>query len=95
MDWLMLRSLPAENPQSLVVLNRRMAPGSGRKTVMHGMSGSTWMDRQSEAAGIFPYPAFELIRTQGDSVFSNVFAYYPTRRVNFMRAGIPFATLPP
>ena len=55
---------------------------------MHGMSGSTWSDGQSaRMSGIFPYPAFELIRTNSAAVFSSVFAYYPTGKVNVMVKG--------
>ena len=88
MDSLLLRSLPVSDPESLVVLNWRAQAGSGRDTVMRGMSGSTWSDGQSaRMSGIFPFPAFELIRTNSDAVFSSVFAYYPTRKVNVMVKG--------
>lgn len=89
MDWLLMRSLPVANPESLVVLNWRAPAGSSRDRVVHGMSGTTWKDGQSGGtmAGIFPYPAFELMRTNATKVFSSVFAYYPTRRVNFMANG--------
>jgi len=39
------------------------------------------------AAGIFPYPAFELLQKSSDQVFSSVFAYYPTRYVHLMAKG--------
>ncbi|MSV28593.1 MAG: ABC transporter permease [Bryobacterales bacterium] len=89
MDWLLMRSLPVANPESLVVLNWRAPAGSSRDRVVHGMSGTTWKDGQSGGtiAGIFPYPAFDLMRTHATTVFSSVFAYYPTRRVNFMANG--------
>src|SRR5215510_7777115 len=55
---------------------------------MRGMSGSTWSeDKWPTAAGIFPFPAFELIRTNSRAVFSSVLAYYPTRKVNVMVKG--------
>jgi macrolide transport system ATP-binding/permease protein len=85
-DFLLLRSLPVSDPESLAVLNWRANPG--RDFVMHAMSGETWRERKSgEVSGIFPYPAFELIRTSSASVFSSVFAYYPTRKVNVMVKG--------
>src|SRR6478736_6125288 len=84
MDSLLLRSLPVSDPESLAVLNWGANP-TGRDFVMRGMSGSTWSDSKwLEAAGIFPFPAFELIRTNSGAVFSSVFAYYPTRKVNVM-----------
>jgi predicted permease len=87
MDSILLRSLPVSNPESLAVLNWR-APWAGRDFVMHGMSGSTWGDEKSgEIAGIFPFPAFELLQKNSGEVFTSVFAYYPTRKVNVMVKG--------
>lgn len=87
MDFLLLRSLPVSDPESLVVLNWRANP-TGRDFVMHAMSGDTWREGKfGEVSGIFPYPAFELIRTTSAAVFSSVFAYYPTRKVNVMVKG--------
>jgi len=87
MDSLLLRSLPVSDPESLAVLNWGANP-TGRDFVMRSMSGSTWSDHKwAEIAGIFPFPAFELIRTNSGAVFSSVFAYYPTRKVNVMVKG--------
>jgi len=87
MDSLLLRSLPVSNPESLALLNWRVNP-AGRDWVMRGMSGSTWSEgKWKEVGGIFPYPAFELIRTNSSAVFSSVFAYYPTRKVNVIVKG--------
>lgn len=87
MDTLLLRSLPVSDPPSLAVVNWG-ANRTGRDFVMRGMSGSTWSDdKYREIAGIFPFPAFELIRTNSRAVFSSVFAYYPTRKVNVMVKG--------
>lgn len=82
MDALLLSSLPVSNPSSLAILNWTTPTGS-RDSVMRSMSGSTW--RESNGAmgsGIFPYPAFELIRDNSSQFFSSVFAYYPTRNVH-------------
>jgi hypothetical protein len=88
MDWLLLRSLPVSDPASLAVLNWRATTGSGRDSVIHGQSGSTWRDGPSaRMSGIFPYPAFELIRTNSAAAFSSVLAYYPTDKVNVMVSG--------
>jgi macrolide transport system ATP-binding/permease protein len=87
MDSLLLRSLPVSHPESLVVLNWGANP-TGRDFVMRAMSGSTWRDEKwAEIAGIFPFPAFELIRNNSSAIFSSVFAYYPTRKVNVMVKG--------
>ena len=87
MDSLLLRALPVSDAESLAVLNWRANP-IGRDFVMHGMSGDTWSEgKWGEVSGIFPYPAFELIRANSEAVFSSVFAYYPTRKVNVMVKG--------
>jgi macrolide transport system ATP-binding/permease protein len=74
MDAILIRSLPVGDPQSLVVLNWRAKTTQG-DFVMQGMSGATYDDAKAgREAGIFPYPAFELLQ-KSDSVFSSVFAF--------------------
>ncbi len=74
MDAILIRSLPVGDPQSLVVLNWRAKTIHG-DFVMQGMSGDTYDDpKAGTEAGIFPYPAFELLQ-KSDSVFSSVFAF--------------------
>jgi macrolide transport system ATP-binding/permease protein len=86
MDSILLRSLPVSNPESLVVLNwHNKVPSRG--TVLHGGSGEIYTDpKTGSTAGIFPFPAYELLQ-KSDAVFSSVFAYYPTRPVNLMVKG--------
>src|SRR5207247_340722 len=80
MDSILLRSLPVPDPESLVVLNWH-AKDTRQDFVMHGMSGTTFDDpRTGTTAGIFPFPAFELFRTN-DSVFSSVFAHCAAHQV--------------
>ena len=56
MDSILLRSLPVSDPESLVVLNWHAKP-TGRDSVMHGMSGTTYDDpKTGTTAGIFPFP---------------------------------------
>ena len=87
MDSLLLCSLPVSDPKSLAVINWG-ANQHGHDFVMRAMSGTTWNDRKyAEVAGIFPFPAFELIRNNSSALFSSVFAYYPTRKVNVMVKG--------
>ncbi len=89
MDSILLRSLPVPDPESLVVLNWH-AKDTRQDFVMHGMSGTTFDDpRTGTTAGIFPFPAFELFRTN-DSVFSSVFAHcaaHQVRKVNLAVKG--------
>ncbi len=87
MDAILLRSLPVSDPESLVVLNWHAR--LGKLLVMHSMSGSTWIDGNSETSGIFPYPAFELFR-KNDSLFSSVFAHFQfwkARKLNVIVKG--------
>jgi macrolide transport system ATP-binding/permease protein len=85
MDSILLHSLPVSDPQSLVLLNWHNRVN--RDTVLHGASGSMAVDpKTGTTAGIFPFPVFELLR-KSDAVFSSVFAYYPTRKVNVMVNG--------
>lgn len=87
MDSILLLSLPVSNPQSLVVLNWHNNKTIRRDTVLHNASGSMAVDpKTGTTAGIFPFPAFELLR-KSDAEFSSVFAYYPTRKVNVMVKG--------
>jgi predicted permease len=87
MDSLLLRSLPVSSPESLTVLNWHAKPAR-RDFVMRSMSGSTWDDSKlGNTSGIFPFPAFEHLQTNSGSIFSSLFAYYPTRKVNFLVHG--------
>src|SRR5438876_4030205 len=84
MDSILLRSLPVSDPEWLVVLNWH-SRARGGDSVMKSMSGTTYEDSKSGVeAGIFPFPAYELFR-KNDSVFSIVFAHFPSwqvRRLN-------------
>ena len=92
MDAILLRALPVPDPASLVVLNwhakMRRVPGSRESNfVMHAMSGSTFYNPKSGfTGGIFPYPAFELIR-KNNSIFSSVFGFHGAGRLNVLVAG--------
>ena len=83
MDAVLMRSLPVEDPGSLVVVNWRSreptrdAKGD-RESVMHSMSGSVNPDGEGGLkSGIFPFPAFELLQKQSDAVFSSLFRVLP------------------
>jgi predicted permease len=95
MDAILLRSLPVTDPASLAVLNwQAQARGTtGQRMsqvvpVVQRMNGHTYDDPKSRlAAGIFPFPAFELFQHQAGSVFTSVFAYYPARVMNLTVKG--------
>jgi predicted permease len=85
MDALLMRSLPVADPQRLAVLNWHNKVEEG--TVFKSASGSRYDDPEyGSTARIFPYPAFELFQKSGN-VFSTLFAYYPTRKLNLMIHG--------
>src|SRR5437868_1199404 len=101
MDSILLRSLPVQDPQSLVMLNTRSQPRSAspgqakgkqakRESVMHSSmttSGSSFNDPKTGFnGGVFPYAAFELFQ-KSDSIFSSIFAYYGAGPLNLSIKG--------
>ena len=85
MDSLLLRSLPVSDPESLAVLNWGAQPHRTRfRDAGHERQHLERSKMAGGPPGSFPFPAFELIRTNSDALFSSVFAYYPTRKVNVM-----------
>ena len=101
MDSILLRSLPVQNPESLVMLNTRSQPRNAspsqakgkqakRESVMHSSmttSGSSYNDPKTGFnGGVFPYPAFELFQ-KSDPIFSSVFAYYGAGPLNLTIKG--------
>src|SRR5438034_3086324 len=86
MDAILMRSLPVSNPETLALMNWKMKHKT-RDSVMHGGSGNSYeYDKTGTEAGIFPYPAYEVLRKSTD-VFSSLFAYYPMREINLMVHG--------
>jgi predicted permease len=87
MDWILMRSLPVHDPESLVVMNwhakiPRPTEGDKQFKVWHAMSGSIYRDSNTGlSADIFPFPVFELLG-KSDSLFSSVFAFCPAGRLN-------------
>jgi macrolide transport system ATP-binding/permease protein len=83
LDAVLLRPLPVEDPDSLVVLNWQLngpvvnPRGQRPPTVFYSGSGSVYNDPGGVSrSGIFPYPAFELLRNDAN-VFSSLFAHSP------------------
>ncbi|MEI9976616.1 MAG: ABC transporter permease [Ignavibacteriota bacterium] len=68
----MLRSLPVQNPESLVVFKwhaKQFPPGA------HSFSGNNYKDRKTGfTSGNFPYPAFELLRADTE-ICSAIFGF--------------------
>jgi macrolide transport system ATP-binding/permease protein len=90
MDALMLRWLPVGDPERLVTLNWHASISRMRGSVLHSGSGSAWKDGNGMSSGMFPYPAFDVLRQTG--VVSNVFGYFSMRSANFYARGQAEAT---
>ena len=72
MDAILLRALPVQNPESLVVLNWH---SKNFPPVIHGMTGSNFRDpKLGQTSPNFPYPAYELLR-DNNPVLSSIFAF--------------------
>ncbi len=71
MDAILLRNLPVKNPQELVVFQWRAKTQPG---VIHGMTGSRFGDETGINSPNFPYPAFQMLRSN-PNVVSTVFGY--------------------
>ena len=79
MDAVLMRTLPVQDPESLVVLNwhSRIHPPVARH-----FSGSTHLDSKlGITSGNYPYPVFDLLREKSP-VFSSVFAFSGAGRLN-------------
>ena len=83
MDSILLRSLPVQDPESLVMLNwhgqgfghETSGTGQVNMSVVQRVNGSIEADPHGGViSGVFPYPAFDLLR-KSDSVFSSIFSY--------------------
>ena len=89
MDALLLRLLPVAEPEKLVALNWHVSGGKNlHDSVVHDVSGYFFDDpKTGKTTAIFlPYPAFELL-SKSDDVFSVLFAYHPSRKLNLMMRG--------
>jgi predicted permease len=91
MDSILLRSLPVAEPESLVVLNWHSPPpfNAGKQWVhvMHGVQGIAWPgDKGVMVSGMFPYGAFETLRT-ANPAFSTLFGYFSGLKRNLSIRG--------
>jgi predicted permease len=87
-DAILARALPVERPESLVMLKWVAKQRADWGTfVLHSINGSTYDEGGGTNAGIFPYPAFETFRASGNGLFSSLFAYRPTPRLNLAARG--------
>ena len=72
MDSILMRALPVQNPESLMVL---LWHSKAHPAVARSFSGSTYtLPKTGYTSPNFPYPSFELIRDKNE-VFSSLFAF--------------------
>ena len=72
MDAIMMRALPVQHPEELVILDWHT---KDLPAVSHHFSGNAYQDPKTGfTSGNFPFHAFELVRTRND-LFSKVFAF--------------------
>src|SRR6266850_768526 len=84
MDAILLRALPVQNPESLVVLNWR---SKDHPAVVHGLNGTNFRDPKiGYTSGNFPFPAYELLRANSPT-FSSIFAFKGAGRLNLLIRG--------
>jgi MacB-like periplasmic core domain len=78
MDSILFRSLPVENPRSLVVLSWRMpqAPTPDSPTPIRVLRGIVTEEGAGVRGFAWPYPAFEMFRAE-EGVFAGVFGRQP------------------
>src|SRR5579872_5134973 len=86
MDAILFRSLPVQDPGSLVRMTWIMRDGLP-KTVVHGFHGHGFDEPGARmSSGSFPFPAFELLR-KNDALFSSIFAFDPIGSINLVVNG--------
>ncbi|HYO81076.1 MAG TPA: ABC transporter permease [Bryobacteraceae bacterium] len=91
MESILLRSLPVDDPESLVVLNWHSRPPQGPSKdwvhVVHGVQGVLWPgDKGVLVSGMFPYAAFEILREE-NTVFATLFGYFDGQKRNLAVRG--------
>jgi predicted permease len=84
MDGVMLRALPVQHPDRLVILNWR---AKSEAPVVHSHWGSNYDEPGGgQTSPNFPYPAFELLRDHND-VLSSLFGHMGGGRLNLVIDG--------
>ncbi len=84
MDGILVRSLPVQDPRSLVTLHWH---SKGRPAVAHSINGSIWNDdKLGQVSPNLPWAAFELL-SKDNPVLSQLVAFRPTYRVTALIQG--------
>jgi macrolide transport system ATP-binding/permease protein len=84
MDAILVRSLPVQNPESVVVMQWH---SKGRPAVARSISGSMWNDDQlGRVSPNLPWRAFEVL-SKDNPVLSHVVAFRSTYRITALIQG--------
>ena len=84
MDAILMRALPLQHPDELVILNWST---KGFPRVVHGLNGTWHGDPHTGlTSGNFPYPAFELLQAN-TTLLSSLFAFQDAGHLNLTVAG--------
>jgi predicted permease len=84
MDAVLLRSLPVQRPEELVVFNWHT---KDFPPIAHSFSGNNYKDPKTGfTSGNFPFPAFEILRANHD-VCSSIFGFQNGARLNLIVQG--------
>ena len=82
MDAILMRALPVQNPDSLIVFNWHAKAHPG---VIHSSSGSQWRDA-GITSGNMPYVFFDQVR-EGNEVLASAFGFANAGRLNLQIRG--------
>src|SRR5436309_3175666 len=80
MDAILLRSLPVQHPEQLVVINWR---AKDRPAVIHGQNGRRDRDNAGTTSPVYPFGAFQLLRSN-PGLLSAVFGYALASELNLV-----------
>jgi macrolide transport system ATP-binding/permease protein len=84
MDAIMLRALPVQHPEQLVILNWH---AKGEAPVVRNHTGTSYDDPGGiTTSPNYPYPAYEFLRNKNE-VFSTLFGYANAGRLNLVVDG--------
>ena len=81
MESILLRTLPVQEPESLVVMKWRAKAYPAASSMSWSTGGSFSTEGQGTTSSIFPYPALRVFQDSGDIVAS-AFGYFAIERLN-------------
>jgi predicted permease len=88
MEAVILRSLPVQNPEALVVMKWRAKGYALARKGMRWTTGGSWPDKStgSSISSIFPYPALAAFQERRD-VLTSAFGYYSANQLSVTAQG--------